>query len=642
MLKIFHCDILPRPRFIWQFSVDISIKIYPTYFYFFSLLFHTFVCQEIGNHLQQLKENNMAFRLRPLHEDTLQFAGLSNTQILILALEASQKLEWNIEELTLEGVRFDVPMSIKSHGEEITVSIQEGSDGEISVRSQSIAMQLVDYGKNRKNIQSLQKAMEEIKSTLSPEELEQKAKKLEDDFNRPLTEEEEAYLKEIEKKSSFISFFIPRKGFIATPILMDLNLLIFILMVAFGVGILEPSTLALLKWGADFGPLTLTGDWWRAITCNFIHIGAFHLLMNMYAFMYIGLWLEDLIGTRRMFISYLLTGVCSAAFSLYMHAETISAGASGAIFGLYGIFLAFLLFHHIPRAQRKALLISILLFVGYNLVYGMKAGIDNAAHIGGLLSGFLLGIIYVISYRFEKKDAQRTISIVGELGIFGIFLFSFLGLCQNIPSTYREIRKEWESGIVEAYLNGELEEENDNQPATNTPSKSSTLQMPPYTPVGNNDTWLSFYDATTNFSCQYPTNWHKITGARGLTPTAEPPFLMLVNGGNQLTAVALTYDTRKEFERVKELTLLLPRNANGEPSEDYKQSNVTINGLSMTQTSNPLHIGAPDEPGHDVQQIALRYFQEDQLRVFSIVMLVYDKEAQADLEAIVSSIQITK
>ena len=213
----------------------------------------------------------MAFRLRPLHEDTLQFAGLSNTQILILALEASQKLEWNIEELTLEGVRFDVPMSIKSHGEEITVSIQEGSDGEISVRSQSIAMQLVDYGKNRKNIQSLQKAMEEIKSTLSPEELEQKAKKLEDDFNRPLTEEEEAYLKEIEKKSSFISFFIPRKGFIATPILMDLNLLIFILMVAFGVGILEPSTLALLKWGADFGPLTLTGDWWRAITCNFIH-----------------------------------------------------------------------------------------------------------------------------------------------------------------------------------------------------------------------------------------------------------------------------------------------------------------------------------------------------------------------------------
>ena len=586
----------------------------------------------------------MAFRLRPLHEDTLQFAGLSNTQILILALEASQKLEWNIEELTLEGVRFDVPMSIKSHGEEITVSIQEGSDGEISVRSQSIAMQLVDYGKNRKNIQSLQKAMEEIKSTLSPEELEQKAKKLEDDFNRPLTEEEEAYLKEIEKKSSFISFFIPRKGFIATPILMDLNLLIFILMVAFGVGILEPSTLALLKWGADFGPLTLTGDWWRAITCNFIHIGAFHLLMNMYAFMYVGLLLEGLIGSRRMFMSYLLTGLCSAVFSLYMHGETISAGASGAIFGLYGIFLAFLFFHRIAKEQRKALLTSILIFVGYNLVYGMKAGIDNAAHIGGLLSGFLLGIIYVCSYKFEKADAQRTVSILGELGIFCIFLFSFLMLCKNVPPLYQDIRGEWESGIVEAYLNGELEEENENgnQSGRETANSSSTSQYPPYVPVGNNDTWLSYYDAETNFSCQYPTNWRKITGAKGLTPSAEPPLLRLVNGANQLTVTALTYDTQKEFEHIKKLSLTLPRNAQGEPAEDYKQSNVNINGLSMTRTTNPLHIGAPDEPGEDIQQIVLHYFQESKKRTFTIVMLVYDEEAETDLNAITSSIQITQ
>lgn len=81
-----------------------------------------------------------------------------------------------------------------------------------------------------------------------------------------------------------------------------------------------------------------------------------------------------------MFVSYLLTGLCSAVFSLYMHAETISAGASGSIFGLYGIFLAFLLFHRIERSQRKALLTSILIFVGYNLIYGIRAGVDNAAH----------------------------------------------------------------------------------------------------------------------------------------------------------------------------------------------------------------------------------------------------------------------
>ena len=582
--------------------------------------------------------------LKPSYNDKLHLPGLSKTEILILALEASQKLEWNIEEVTPEGARFEVPFNMYSHGEEITFTIEPGSDGEVAVRSQSSSVQFVDYGKNRKNIQKLRETMEEIKTSLTPEELTQKAKDFEEECNRPLTEEEKAYLEEEKKRNSFWSFFIPRKGFIATPILIDLNILVFIVMIASGVGIMSPSTLSLLKWGTDFGPLTLTGDWWRAVTCNFIHIGAFHLLMNMYAFMYVGLLLEDLIGSRRMFMSYLLTGLCSAVFSLYMHGETISAGASGAIIGLYGIFLAFLFFHRIAKEQRKALLTSILIFVGYNLVYGMKAGIDNAAHIGGLLSGFLLGIIYVCSYKFEKADAQRTVSILGELGIFCIFLFSFLMLCKNVPSLYQDIRGEWESGIVEAYLNGELEEENENgnQAGRKTANSSSTSQYPPYVPVGNNDTWLSYYDAETNFSCQYPTNWRKITGAKGLTPSAEPPLLRLVNGANQLTVTALTYDTQKEFEHIKKLSLTLPRNAQGEPAEDYKQSNVNINGLSMTRTTNPLHIGAPDEPGEDIQQIVLHYFQESKKRTFTIVMLVYDEEAETDLNAITSSIQITQ
>ena len=582
--------------------------------------------------------------LKPSYNDKLHLPGLSKTEILILALEASQKLEWNIEEVTPEGARFEVPFNMYSHGEEITFTIEPGNDGEVAVRSQSSSVQFVDYGKNRENIQKLRETMEEIKTSLTPEELTQKAKDFEEECNRPLTEEEKAYLEEEKKRNSFWSFFIPRKGFMATPILIDLNILVFIVMIASGVGIMSPSTLSLLKWGADFGPLTLTGDWWRAVTCNFIHIGAFHLLMNMYAFMYVGLLLEDLIGSRRMFMSYLLTGLCSAVFSLYMHGETISAGASGAIFGLYGIFLAFLFFHRIAKEQRKALLTSILIFVGYNLVYGMKAGIDNAAHIGGLLSGFLLGIIYVCSYKFEKADAQRTVSILGELGIFCIFLFSFLMLCKNVPPLYQDIRGEWESGIVEAYLNGELEEknENGNQSGRETANSSSTSQYPPYVPVGNNDTWLSYYDAETNFSCQYPTNWRKITGAKGLTPSAEPPLLRLVNGANQLTVTALTYDTQKEFEHIKKLSLTLPRNAQGEPAEDYKQSNVNINGLSMTRTTNPLHIGAPDEPGEDIQQIVLHYFQESKKRTFTIVMLVYDEEAETDLNAITSSIQITQ
>ena len=93
--------------------------------------------------------------LKPSYNDKLHLPGLSKTEILILALEASQKLEWNIEEVTPEGARFEVPFNMYSHGEEITFTIEPGSDGEVAVRSQSSSVQFVDYGKNRKNIQKL-------------------------------------------------------------------------------------------------------------------------------------------------------------------------------------------------------------------------------------------------------------------------------------------------------------------------------------------------------------------------------------------------------------------------------------------------------------------------------------------------------
>lgn len=161
------------------------------------------------------RDRNMA--LKPSYNDKLYLPGLSNTEILILALEASQKLEWNIEEVTPEGIRFEVPFSIHSHGEAITFTIEKGSDGEVSVRSQSSSVQFVDYGKNRKNIQKLRETMEEIKASLTPEELAQRAKDFEEEFNRPLTEEEKAYIEEEKKRNSFLSFFIPRKGFNSHP-----------------------------------------------------------------------------------------------------------------------------------------------------------------------------------------------------------------------------------------------------------------------------------------------------------------------------------------------------------------------------------------------------------------------------------------
>ena len=396
---------------------------------------------------------------------------------------------------------------------------------------------------------------------------------------------------------------------------------------------MSPTTLSLLKWGADFGPLTLTGDWWRVITCNFVHIGIAHIAMNMYAFIFIGMLLEQLIGSRRMFIAYLLTGICSAAFSLSLHPETVSAGASGSIFGLYGIFLAFLLFHKQARRQRKALLTSIIIFVGFNLVYGMKSGIDNAAHLGGLISGFILGLIYVASFRFEKPAKQRTISIIGELVIFSAFLFSFLGLCKDTPAEYQEIRQEWDRGITEADLNA--------QSKTETDEDSRATFSSEYEPITNNTKWISFFDSPANFSCQYPITWTKIPSIRFTEQNMMPPIFMIVNGNNQFVVRVVEYKNKEAFDSSKEMSLEIPKDDKGNTAEGFTQSKVTINELPMMKTTHLQQIESSEsDVQREVQQTVYFYYQENSLRIYSIVTLVYDSEANEEINKILSTIEI--
>ena len=557
--------------------------------------------------------------------------GLSNTEILILALEASQKLEWNIEEVTPEGIRFEVPFSIRSHGEAITFTIEKGSDGEVSVRSQSSSVQFVDYGKNRKNIQKLRETMEEIKASLTPEELAQRAKDFEEEFNRPLTEEEKAYIEEEKKRNSFLSFFIPRKGFIATPILIDINILVFIVMIASGVGIMSPSTLSLLKWGADFGPLTLTGDWWRTVTCNFIHIGAFHLLMNMYAFMYVGLLLEELIGGRRMFVSYLLTGLCSAAFSLYMHGETISAGASGSIFGLYGIFLAFLLFHRIAKEQRKALLTSILIFVGYNLVYGMKAGIDNAAHIGGLVSGIILGIIYLLTDRFATKRTSTLFISITEISFVLIFTALFAGQTSNLPADFIEIREMWENGTLEEYAQSASSEKDtiETDPNTSYYMPQNATDVSTFTgsetDLGNG--MKEYINNNCGFSCQYPSTWETI----GKSDT-EQILQLRGHGVSSLTVSYIKAPSKGAMEHMYDLLI--------NSMKDSRSENINIHGKTFERISGKMECAVAGGGSIHINQNIVIHMNEKTLENFIITSTTSDDSSESEVQEIIKTIRI--
>ena len=202
-------------------------------------------------------------------------------------------------------------------------------------------------------------------------------------------------------------------------------------MVLFGVDFIAPTTDDLILWGANFRPITLEGAWWRLLTNCFLHIGLFHLLMNMYALMYIGILLEPHLGKFKFLSAYILAGFVASVTSLWWHDLTVSAGASGAIFGMYGVFLILLTTDIIEDNARKTLLASIAIFVGYNLITGLKGGIDNAAHIGGLISGFIIGYAYTFNLN-EENEAHLKYKIIGALTL----VFSFLSaiVCSGLTN----------------------------------------------------------------------------------------------------------------------------------------------------------------------------------------------------------------
>jgi len=206
--------------------------------------------------------------------------------------------------------------------------------------------------------------------------------------------------------SEFLELLKLKKGYYITPLLIYFNVGIFIAMVIAGLGFMSFNSEDLLNWGANYRPSTTGGEWWRLLTSTFLHGGMIHILANMYGLIFVGVILEPLLGTIRYLLVYLVTGIIGSIASIWWYDATISVGASGAIFGLYGLFLALLLVKIFPPDFNKAFLASTLVFVGFNLVMGFTGGIDNAAHIGGLVSGFLIGLAF---YPTIKKEQGKLV-----------------------------------------------------------------------------------------------------------------------------------------------------------------------------------------------------------------------------------------
>ncbi len=224
--------------------------------------------------------------------------------------------------------------------------------------------------------------------------------------------------------TDFSIYYKPDSKIIITQTLILINVIVFILMAIDGADLVFPQNDILIKWGADLGTLALFGEPWRLFTSMFVHIGLVHLIFNMYALLIVGVFLEPFIGRFRYLVVYILSGIAGSLVTDIMNPTVVSAGASGAIFGMFGFLIIQLGFNRevFDFKKYKYLLKDIVLLIIYNIVTGLKNPmVGNAAHITGLLYGIISSFIFMPTFRDKIGETART-SIIWSTAVVTLII----------------------------------------------------------------------------------------------------------------------------------------------------------------------------------------------------------------------------
>lgn len=188
---------------------------------------------------------------------------------------------------------------------------------------------------------------------------------------------------------------------IAVAVILGINILVFIAMELTGG---STSLSNLIRFGAKENSLIAGGEYWRLFTSMFLHIGFIHILFNSLALWTFGRDLERVYGAGRFLVLYLIPGI-AGAFASYRFSPYVSAGASGAIFGLIGVSLVFGFKYRsaIPPQLRSRFGTGVIPVIAYNVLYGLRPGshIDNFAHLGGLVAGIVLALVIPAAFDIE-------------------------------------------------------------------------------------------------------------------------------------------------------------------------------------------------------------------------------------------------
>ena len=214
------------------------------------------------------------------------------------------------------------------------------------------------------------------------------------------------------------------QGLDVSRVLLGANIAVFLLMLASGR---PQATSTLVRFGALLHPLP-GSEWWRLFSSMFVHIGFLHLAFNCYALYAFGPPIEARHGKVRFLTLYLGAGLLGGAASLAFTGAQISAGASGAVFGILGAWIAFFLPHRRARGA-AAQLQSLFMLIGINLVLGFSiGGIDNWAHLGGLAGGFVIGS----GLEFAGKRPRGPASLAGAAGYVVVLVTALVLIVPNL------------------------------------------------------------------------------------------------------------------------------------------------------------------------------------------------------------------
>jgi rhomboid protease GluP len=366
--------------------------------------------------------------ISPNKTENIPLGDYNSDHYITLVYHAMVSLGWHVGYFDHDGLIAYTPISWASYSEEVSVRLRNNT---IIIKSECVGYQgwFTDYGKNRKNLDRLFDEITFIEAHVN-DKLEATTQELIDCIpEKQFLNLDDPPLAGKELLRGFFGPFKFNSKYSITPVLLIVNIILFI-----GTSV----TFYLLKHAIDYGQLqlhlatgetwafklymllgfnnrehVLNGQFWRLLTSVFLHFSLVHIFFNMVVLVYIGSLLEFKLGKWNFLVLYLCTGIIASVASISFHYTEVTGGASGAIFGLFGILLALLSTDFYERSARTAFLISTGIVVAYNII-PVGETVDHAAHFAGLISGYLFGWLAYLGFNHKNTFIKKWgIAVIG-------------------------------------------------------------------------------------------------------------------------------------------------------------------------------------------------------------------------------------